>query len=709
MQSIKLLPTGIPHLDDILDGGIPIYSLNILGGQPGAGKTILSQHILFNYARTHPNANVLYLSTFSEPLTKVVRYMQHFAFFDSELFGTRVHFEDMGSFIREHGLARIADHMLGLVDTHRPDVLVIDSFRAIRDISDEPAEFRRFCYDLSIKFAGSRCTTFLVGEYDSSAIAEHIEFAVADGIFHLGIFHQNGEYYRFLQIHKLRGRPFQMHPYPIAITDQGIRILSANLIIRRQEPVREQSDVLASGITGVDQLLHGGIPRGHSVILSGVSGSGKTTWALQFLIHGAQQGERGVLFSFEETPARLYRLADGFGWNLRELHEQDILRIVFIPQTTIHIEEHLEDIVTMVTTFHPDRLVIDSFSVFLHRAQHDIFHREKTVQIATLIQCTGTVGILISDIPTNEPHRVSRSGIEETIVDGVIVLSTQLDGTKRRRYLEIFKMRGINQRTGRHRMQITTHGIEVLYSRPVPQGQTLPTKPSALSFVPLEPLFHAHLTHGMAWLVQGEPGFGKSHLACQFAIEGLRTNETVLLIAADAPFYQMYHIFEDMGGEPQRHLESGRLLMLDCRGSSSDSLDLSDADAFLFMLCQYVTQLPRPLRIVFDSLLPLSLEYTTSDFVTLIHRKNRLLRQPDVTLFDTLASNMLPPINLNTMLHAFDVLIDLATPAWGDMEQGRRFRALQVRSAPIAIDTRPYPYAITQTDGVVIQHDFYAE
>lgn len=708
MQSMKLLSTGIPHLDDILDGGIPIYSLNILGGQPGAGKTILSQNILFNYAHTHPNANVLYLGTLSEPLTKVVRYMQHFTFFDSALFGTRVHFEDIGFFIREHGLARITDHMLGLVDSLRPDVLIIDSFRAIRDMSDDHAEFRRFCYDLSIKLTGARCTTFLVGEYDSSTITEHIEFAVADGIFYLGISHENGEYRRFLQIHKLRGRPFDMHPYPITITNQGIRILSANRTIHRQEPVCDQPDVLAIGISGVDQLLHGGIPRGHSVILSGVSGSGKTTWGLQFLIHGAQQGERGVLFSFEETPARLYRLAEGFGWNLRDLHAHDLLRIVFIPQTTIHIEEHLEDIVDMVTSFHPARLVIDSFSVFLHRAQHAVVHREKTVQVATLIQRTGTVGILISDIPTNEPHRISRSGIEETVVDGVIVLSTHLDGTKRRRYLEIFKMRGINHHAGRHRMQITPHGIELLYS-PETHVQALPTTPSALSFEPLAPLFQAQLTHGFAWLVQGEPGFGKSRLACQFAIEGLRANETVVLIAADAPSYQMYRIFEDMGGEPHRHRESGRLYMLDCRGSSPESLDMSDADALLFTLCRYVTQLPRPLRIVFDSLLPLSLEYATSDFVTLIHRKNRLLRHPEVTLFDTLASNMLTTTNLNTMLHAFDILIDLATPGWGDMEQGRRFRALHVRTAPIAIDTRPYPYAITQTDGIVIQHDFYAE
>ncbi len=96
MQSIKMMQTAIPNLDALLGGGIPVYSLNILAGQPGAGKTILSQQILFNYAQAHTQAHVLYLGTLSEPPMKIVRYMHHFAFFDVELFGKRVHYQDIG-------------------------------------------------------------------------------------------------------------------------------------------------------------------------------------------------------------------------------------------------------------------------------------------------------------------------------------------------------------------------------------------------------------------------------------------------------------------------------------------------------------------------------------------------------------------------------------------------------------------------------------
>ncbi len=707
MSQIKLMSTGIPHLDAILGGGIPVYSLNMLAGQPGTGKTILTQQMLFNYTRTHPDANVLALVTLSEPLVKVVRYMQHFSFFDPEAFGVRVHYRDIGTFIRDHALSDVTDYILSMVDEENPELLVIDSFRAIHDMTSDVATFRRFCYDLSIRLASARCTTFLVGEYHRANIAEDVEFAITDGIIYMDMDYQYGEECRRLEIHKMRGCLTATNGFPFILTSDGVRILNTALTLDRHPAVQPRQQLLTSGIAGLDTLLQGGFPGGRSIMLSGISGSGKTTFALQFLVQGALCGERGLLFSFEETAERLYQMAEGFGWDLRSLEQQGLIHITFIPQTSIRVEQNLETMIELIARLQPQRFVIDSFSIFLHKIDNIALQREKVFQMTSLIQRMDMVGLLISDIPTSEPHQISRFGIEETIVDGAIILSTELAGHKRRRYLEVFKMRSVKHITGRHRMNITARGIEVLYQEPVVLSPT--ETPPPLIFEPVRAMIHGSIPHGTTWLVQGEPGVGKSMLAYQFAIEGLRQNESVLFLAADTPIYRVRQMMQSFGFDPAPCLEAGRLVILDLFSGSESGLDLSDPEAFLFSVACQVERMGRPLRTIFDSIISQGWSYTPDQLVALIHRKNRSLRMPQVTLFDTLPHEVLSQSDLHKLLNAFDIILDLYTPNWGEMgvARGGGYRVLQVRKSPSNSDSRPYPYTIVPGKGITVQDRFY--
>jgi circadian clock protein KaiC len=709
MQEIKLILTGIPNLDAVLGGGVPVYSLNIIAGQPGSGKTILAQQMLFNHIHNNGEGKVLNLTTLSEPLEKVMRYMQQFAFFDEDAFGEQVLYKDIGQFIREHTLLETADHILGLVEEYHPDILVIDSFKAIRNMTKDESEFRRFCYDLSVCMANEHCTTFLVGEYSRHEIAEGAEFAVADGIIYLDSVNYEGEQSRYLQVCKLRGRDAQMMPFPFVIKTDGIHILSPALTLKRKEESLEgDGEHIATGIPGLDNLLHHGIRRGFSIALSGVSGSGKTIFAIQFLVYGAQNGEKGLLFSFEETPDRLRRMAKSFGWDLQDLEEKDLLRIIFVPQTDIRVEEHLEQIVKEVETFQPQRLVVDSFSAFLYRVKDPAVQREKTFQLATLIQRAGAVGLLISDIPVGELYRLSRFGVEETVTDGTIVLSAELKGLERKRYLEVYKMRGSEHVTGRHRMEITSRGIEVFYAAAADLSQV--ETPPPLAFGPLQGIIRDSLPYGSAWLVRGDPGVGKSTLAYQFAIEGLSRKESVLYIAADAPASQVRYAMQSFGFLPDPYLDSGQLVILDVFGGGDRHQDMSDSEAFLFTVAHKVESMSKPLRVVFDSLTSLVVGYTSWELVGMVHRKNRLLLKPNVVLFDILLKQTLQTSELYSLLNAFDIVLDLYTPDWGEMKQAgiSGYRVLQVLKARGAYaDTRPYPYTISSTEGIVVQKDYY--
>jgi circadian clock protein KaiC len=709
-ESLTYLSTGLPNLDAILGGGVAEFSLTMLAGQPGTGKTLLAQQMLFSHIRQHPQDTALYLSTISEPSLKVVRYMQRFDFFDETMFDERVLYRDIGAFIRDNPLTAIINHILQMVRETRPRLLVIDSFRAIRDIAETSSAFRRFCYDLSMQLSVAGCTTFLVGEYERSSLAEGVEFAIADGIFYLAIETQQGNANRVLQIYKMRGQNIPITPFTFTISNHGLRMLNPGMLLHHQHaggPAPTDKQRRSSGIGGLDAMLQGGFLNSRAIIVSGISGTGKTTFALQFLVQGALQGERGLLFSFEETPENLHIVAASFGWNLADLEAQDLLRIVFISQAEIHLEKDLEQMILQMQEFEPQRFVLDSFSVFVHEVPDTATLRKRAFQVATMVRRAGAVGLLISDVPAGNTGHLSRASVEETVVDGTIVLASELHGQQRWRYLEIAKMRATNHVPGRHRLEITPHGIEVLYHSPPP----LPASESspALEFAPVRPILRGNIHHGFAWLVEAQAGLGRSTLAYQFLLDGLRQNEAGLLVAADLPAYQAQQAMHAFGFHVDDYLASGRLVILDAFSEGPDNLDLSDPARFLFALVNQVERMPRPLRVVVDSLVLRGATITTPEFVAMVQRKNRLLRQPAVSTFDTLLHDILSPHDLANLVNAFDVVVSLHTPDWGRMgvARGSGYHVLEARKAPLGVDGRPYPYTIVPGTGLLVQHDFY--
>src|SRR5205814_1979787 len=139
--------SGHRRLDDILQGGLPANAINLLIGAPGSGKTILSQQYVFHNATAERPA--LYLSTVSEPFDKIIRYGQTLDFFDVQAVGQSVLYEDLGGALQTDGLPGVLACIDGLLREHRPGLLVIDSFKALRSFATGEGEFRRFLHELA--------------------------------------------------------------------------------------------------------------------------------------------------------------------------------------------------------------------------------------------------------------------------------------------------------------------------------------------------------------------------------------------------------------------------------------------------------------------------------------------------------------------------------------------------------------------------------
>jgi len=536
--TIERITTGVRNLDALLNGGFPRGSTTIVGGTPGAGKTTLVQQICFHQAS--PEQRVLYFNTLSEPTAKSLRYMSQFAFFDRARLTNGIEFVDLGMIVRTQSVDEVSLLVMGHLKRVKPTIVVIDSFKVFEDLTTSREELRKFTYELAINLMAWEATTFLIGEYGAQEIQNNPLFSIVDGLVMVTQRIESGEQQRFLQIVKMRGTAHSRDEHPFVIGRDGVAVFAPRVTIRRED--RSPSGPRCkTGISKLDELLGDGIPLGSSLLIAGVAGTGKTMLSLEFVYRGAQRGEKGIVFSFEETEERLRASARGLGWDIDREIERGMIEIVFIPQPEIQVEAHLEMMRERIEALGAKRVALDSVSVFLHKVQSPQVAREKTFQIASLVQNAQAVGFLATDIPYGQ-DLISRFGVEETVVDGVIVLSSTSEGLERQRYLEVYKLRNTAHLKGRHDMLIGEGGITVFprydatASAPRSAAGKSTRRPAArvASGVPgLDALLGGGLLEGSATFIAGSAGIGKSTLGMQFLLEGSRLKEPGLFVSLE--------------------------------------------------------------------------------------------------------------------------------------------------------------------------------
>jgi circadian clock protein KaiC len=453
------VPTGVPHLDGLLDGGIPRSSLIAISGAPGSGKTILVQQLCFHNAT--PDHKVLYFGTLSEPTAKILRNLSQFSFYSPDKLKTSVELVDLGEIGKATGVAEVSALIAKHIRRVGPSIIVIDSFKVFDDLAKSRMELRTACYDIAVTLMAWEATTFLIGEFAPAEYQSNPLFSIVDGLCALSQREELGEHQRFLQIIKMRGTNHSRGPHAFEISADGIHLFAPHIAVRHAPAApRSREDRCLTRISKLDELIGTGIPWGSSLLLSGVAGTGKTVLSLEFLYRGAEAGEKGILFSFEETEDRLRSVAIGLGWDLERQIERGMIEIVFIPQPDIRIEADLVMMRRRIEALGAKRIVIDSVSVFLHKIADPQVCREKVYHLCSLVQNAGAVGLFPTDVPYGATQ-ISRFGVEETVVDGVILLRSIEDGLDRQRSIEVYKLRDSAHLRGLHHMAIGPGGISV--------------------------------------------------------------------------------------------------------------------------------------------------------------------------------------------------------------------------------------------------------
>jgi circadian clock protein KaiC len=467
--TIHKMPTGVRGLDDILGGGIPEFSFNIIAGAPGCGKTTLAHQIVFATATTKP---ALYFTVLGEPAMKMLRYQQQFSFFDASKLGKAVRFINLSDVVLEQDLNAVFDEITKQVTAINPGIVVVDSFRtvvrkAIGGASE--LEMQSFIQRLAQFLTSWEATTFLVGEYVQEEIRDNPLFTIADGLLWLSQVAERNSVVRKLQIMKLRGQDSVPGLHTIRITDGGLQAFSRTLglVGKKINPARRRRRRLSIGIPELDKMMGGGILEGDSLLVAGPSGTGKSALATQFIAEGIRNGEPGIMTIFEERPKGYTERADSFCLNLKTPQEKGKLEILYLRPLDLSVDETMQEILDAIKRVGAKRLVIDSLVGF-EMALAPGFREDFRESLYRMIGALTGAGVTILSTVEVEDTFTAMSFSHYTIsflTDDVIRMRyVEIDG-QLRKVMVVIKMRGGNHSKDIREYVITDNGVVVIHPR----------------------------------------------------------------------------------------------------------------------------------------------------------------------------------------------------------------------------------------------------
>jgi len=458
-RNLERLATGSEDLDRILGGGLPVRSINMIAGEPGAGKTLLALQMIFHLARQ--GHKCLYLTTLSEPSLKLVGYMQQFSFFDESLLDRTVVFADIGAVIRGKSEEAILSEISARVQRDEPVVVVIDSFKALREMVRE-SELRTFVYDLAVQMAGWGAASLLVGEYSEAEIATNSEFAIADGIIRLINRQQELTLVREVQVMKLRGADFVTGRHFFEIGTDGLTFFPR---VRSPDDAASEaispSDRVSTGVAGLDAMLGGGVPRASATVVQGGTGTGKTLLAMHFLIEGARLGEAGIHFTLEETPDQLRSIAQGFDWDLPALEKRKLLTLAYVSPVELSTDAFLNRARQQVQQLGARRAVLDSLTSMALGVDSERRFKELVYAMTKHFRALGvTLQMNMEIAELLGSAQISGYGISFA-ADNVIQLKYVEKNGGLDRGIFVLKARGVRHATQVRAMTLEADGIRV--------------------------------------------------------------------------------------------------------------------------------------------------------------------------------------------------------------------------------------------------------
>ncbi|MFQ5914545.1 MAG: circadian clock protein KaiC [Nitrospinota bacterium] len=466
-RSVAKLETGIPGFDLIARGGLPKSRTTLVCGTAGSAKTVFAAQFLAEGILKF-NENGVFV-TFEEPPEDTCRNMRSLGWsiqkWESE---DKWAFVDAsprpqesvvisGSYDLGALLARI-EHAIQKVGAKR---LAMDSLGAIFTQLTDGATVRAELFRISTALKAMGVTAILTAErtQEYGEISRYgVEEFVADDVIILRNVLEEEKRRRTIEILKFRGTSHQKGEYPFTIIpEKGLIVIPLSAIELKQKSSNVR---ITSGSTELDKMCGGGFFRDSIILVSGPTGCGKTLMTTEFIAGGAENGERSLLFAFEESRDQLFRNATGWGIDFARMEKRGQLKVICEYPEVASLEDHLVKMKQAMDAFKPHRVAVDSLSA-LERISSMKSLREFVLGLTSFIRdkelaglFTATTSSLMGGTSVTESHI-------STLTDSIILLRYVEMYGEMRRGITVLKMRGSMHEKDIREFNIDNKGMHI--------------------------------------------------------------------------------------------------------------------------------------------------------------------------------------------------------------------------------------------------------
>ena len=462
MKLLPKTPTGITGFDEITGGGLPAGRPTLLCGAAGCGKTLFSMTFLVS-GITEASEPGVFMSFEEEP-ADLAANVASLGYDLGDLVARRLLTIDHVKVERgeidasgDYDLEGLFVRLGYAIDQIGAKRVVLDTIEALfssfSDTTILRAELRRLFQWLKDR----QVTAIITGERGDGQLTRYgIEEYVSDCVVLLDNRVEEQVTTRRLRVVKYRGSAHGTNEYPFLIDEQGISVFpvtSAGL-----DHVTSD-EIVSSGIPQLDSMFERrGYYRGSSVLISGLAGTGKTTFAACFVDQSCRQGERCLYFSFEESQDQIARNMRSVSLELGQHLTSGLLRFESARPSLYGIEMHLAKMNRDITQFKPTTVVIDPISAFRGSGTEV---SSILLRLIDLLKSRGITALFTSLSSVDETMSAADHGIS-SLMDTWISLSNNSSNGERNRLLYVLKARGMGHSNQLREYQITSDGISVI-------------------------------------------------------------------------------------------------------------------------------------------------------------------------------------------------------------------------------------------------------
>ncbi|MGB3495711.1 MAG: circadian clock protein KaiC [Elainellaceae cyanobacterium] len=464
-EGVYKIRTMIEGFDDISHGGLPVARTTLISGTSGTGKTLFAVQFLYNGIMQFDEPGVFV--TFEESPADIIKNAYSFGWNlqklvdQGKLFILDASPDPEGQdVVGNFDLSAIIERIQYAIRKYKAKRVSIDSVTALFQQYEAASIVRREIFRLVARLKQVGVTTIMtterIDEYGPVARFGVEEF-VSDNVMIARNVLEGERRRRTIEILKLRGTTHMKGEYPFTITNEGISIfpLGAMRLTQRSSNVR-----VSSGVKTLDEMCGGGFFKDSIILATGATGTGKTLLVSKFLQDACNQGDRAILFAYEESRAQLSRNASSWGIDFEELESKGLLKILCAYPESAGLEDHLQIIKSEIAEFKPSRIAIDSLSALARGVGNNAF-RQFVIGVTGFAKQEEITGFFTN---TTDQFMGSNSITDShisTITDSILMLQYVEIRGEMTRALNVFKMRGSWHDKGIREYTISDQGPDI--------------------------------------------------------------------------------------------------------------------------------------------------------------------------------------------------------------------------------------------------------